>query len=171
MPELERVNRWQAGFVDVIHSDFHPTLSWGLTIPIGDVDFFANDSPQPGCYRDKLVQGFRELRDEGLVVGVYQWLRYMFFCSHYRSHEWFFESVWNQKCTFVGVRCPSYQMFRNGECDCESAPGSCVAMGYDSDTPDNRAILKTRQPGKWFIKTSNFIKQTGTHCCMYALIV
>lgn len=164
MPELERVNRWQAGFVDVIHSDFNPLLSWALTIPVGDVDFFPNLSPQPGCMKDKFIQGYKELRDEGLVVGIYQWVRYMFFCSHYRSHEWFFESVWNKKCTFVGVRCPSYQMFMSGECGCDSSPYACAVMGYEADSPINRAIFKRAEPGKWFIKTSDFVRETGTHC-------
>jgi pancreatic triacylglycerol lipase len=171
MPESQRINRWQAGFVDVIHSDFNPIFSLGLTIPIGDIDFFPNwGTPQPGCMRDKIAQGIMELKDEGLVVGVFQWVRYLLFCSHYRSHEWFFESVWNHKCTFIAVRCPSYEMFMSGECGCDTSPQSCAIMGLDADTVLNRGINKYSEQGKWFIKTSDYVRETGTHCCESIII-
>lgn len=168
MPEAQRVNRWQAGFVDVIHSDFNPIFSLGLTIPVGDIDFFPNaGTPQPGCIRDKITQGIMELKDEGLIVGLFQWVRYLLFCSHYRSHEWFFESVRNRECTFIGVRCPNYEMFLNGECSCDTSPHSCAPMGIDADQILATGLNKQTQPGKWFVKTSDYARETGIHCGWY----
>jgi len=93
------------------------------------------------------------------------------FCSHYRAHEWFFESIWNEDCQFVGVLCPSYQMFRNGECSCEDlwssghAQSTCAVMGYDSDYAVRKQGLTKYSPqGKWYIKTSDFVPQTNQHC-------
>lgn len=77
-PSNERINRYQAGFMDVIHSDFHPTFSLGLTIPFGDLDFFPNAGTiQPGCWRDKWYQGLKELNDEGPLVSMFQIPRFV----------------------------------------------------------------------------------------------
>lgn len=171
-PSNERLNRFQAGFMDVIHSDFNPSFSLGLTIPYGDIDFFPNSGTiQPGCWRDKWYKAWQELKDEGPLVSLFQIPRYLLFCSHYRSHEWFFESIWNDQCQFVGVLCPNYQMFLNGECGCEDlwstghAESTCALMGYDAEY----AILKQRltkfsPQGRWFLKTSDFLTETNRHC-------
>lgn len=75
-PYYDRINRYQAGFMDVIHSDFHPIFSLGLTIPVGDIDFFPNHGTiQTGCMRDKWYQGWSELRDEGPLVSAFQFPR------------------------------------------------------------------------------------------------
>lgn len=172
MPIHRRINRFQAGFVDVIHSDFNPKFSLGLTIPIGDVDFYPNaGTMQTGCMRDKWYQAYKEIQDEGLVVGSFQSVRYMFFCSHYRAHEWFFESIWNKQCQFVGVLCPSYQMFNDGECSCEEvwleghAASTCAFMGYDADYAARRQVVTKYSPqAKWHIRTSDFLASSKRHC-------
>ena len=72
----KRINRYQADFVDVIHSDFNPNFSLGLTIPLGDVDFFPNaGSIQDGCWRDKWHKAWKELKDEGPLVSLDQMAR------------------------------------------------------------------------------------------------
>lgn len=93
------------------------------------------------------------------------------FCSHYRAHEWFFESVWNEECQFVGVLCPNYQMYRRGECSCEDmwsdghAESTCAIMGYDAEYAFLQQGLSKYSPqGKWYLKTSNFVPETGMHC-------
>ncbi|KAJ6216234.1 hypothetical protein RDWZM_007391 [Blomia tropicalis] len=69
----KRINRYQADFIDVIHSDFSPGFSLGLTIPLGDIDFFPNSGTvQDGCWKDKWNKPFNELWDEGLLVSLDQ---------------------------------------------------------------------------------------------------
>lgn len=182
-PSHQRLNRFQAGFMDVIHSDFHPIFSLGLTIPYGDIDFFPNSgTPQPGCWQDKLYKPMKELTDsngDGPLTSLFQFPRYLLFCSHYRSHEWFFESIWNQQCQFIGVLCPNYQMFINGECGCEDlwidghGETTCALMGYDAEYAIlKQGLTKFSPQGKWYLKTSDFIDQTKHHCqYQYQLIV
>ena len=75
-PYYQRINRLQAGFVDVIHSDFHPKFSLGLTIPLGDIDFFPNGGTvQTGCMEDKWQRGIEELNDEGVIGSLFQFPR------------------------------------------------------------------------------------------------
>ena len=165
MHEKDRINRWQAGFVDVIHSDFNPLFSLGLTVPFGDIDFYPNSgTPQPGCIRDKVMKGITEIKDEGPLVGLFQWARYTLFCSHYRSHEWFFESVRNKECKFVAVRCPSYEMYVSGECGCDTSPHSCAIMGLEADEVISSGLTKYTPQGQWFIKTTDYNRETGKHC-------
>lgn len=172
LPPFKRINRNQAGFVDVIHSDFHPKFSLGLTIPLGDVDFYPNEGTiQRGCMRDKWNKGLTELKDEGLMVSLFQSARYIFFCSHYRSHEWYFESIWNKQCQFVGVLCPNYEMFNNGECGCEDmwsdghADSTCAVMGFDADHAKRRqGVTKYSPQAQWHLRTSDFVEYTDRHC-------
>ena len=180
-PPQQRLNRFQAGFMDVIHSDFHPTFSLGLTIPYGDIDFFPNSGTvQPGCWQDKFSKPLEELTNgDGPLTSLLQFPRYLLFCSHYRSHEWFFESLWNQQCQFIGVLCPNYQMFINGECGCEDllvnghGETTCALMGYDAEYAIlKQGLTKFSPQGKWYLKTSDFYSQTKRHCqYQYQLIV
>lgn len=75
-PYNKRINRYQAGFVDVIHSDFHPKFSLGLTIPLGDIDFYPNGGTmQTGCMRDKWYKGVQSYREDGLIGSIFQFPR------------------------------------------------------------------------------------------------
>ena len=83
--------------------------------------------------------------------------RYSLFCSHYRAHEWFFDSIDNHHCQFVGVLCPTYDMFLAGECACDSYtkhPHTCAPMGFDADTilPNKspKKLMRFFPQGKWF---------------------
>ena len=121
--------------------------------------------------------------DDGFFHYYICLFRYVMFCSHYRSHEWFFESIWNDQCQFVGVLCPNYQMFRNGECSCEDiwfdghGESTCALMGYDAEYAIlNQGLTKYSPQGRWFIKTSDFLSQTNRHCrkhhcyCFFCLL-
>ncbi len=159
----------------------------------GDLDFFPNaGTVQDGCWRDKWHKAYKEMRDEGPLVSLDQmarWVqsvcinerewnvlipfhcRYAMFCSHYRAHEWFFESVWNEQCQFVGVLCPSYAMFRRGECSCEDiwsgghGQTTCALMGYDAEYAVlQQGLTKYSPQGKWYLKTSDFTPTSGYHC-------
>lgn len=45
----QRLNRTDAAFVDVIHTDIR---KYGLAMPLGTIDFYPNggEAPQPGCF-------------------------------------------------------------------------------------------------------------------------
>ncbi|XP_047035594.1 pancreatic lipase-related protein 2-like [Helicoverpa zea] len=83
-----RLNKDDAKFVDVIHTD---DGVYGLDGQIGHVDFYPNSgSEQPNC----LLQT----------------------CSHNRVWLLYAESVLNRD-AFLAAKCASYEDFRKGQCD------------------------------------------------------
>ncbi|XP_078600321.1 pancreatic triacylglycerol lipase-like [Branchiostoma floridae x Branchiostoma japonicum] len=121
----DRLDRGDAMFVDVIHTDI---LVLGKLKPIGHVDFYPNEGwLQPGC---KLRPG----------------------CSHGRAPEFYTESI-SSGCQFPAYRCPDWEtFFRNrGQCDvCSHSSltnGACSLMGYPS-------INFPNSEGSMYLKTS-----------------
>ncbi|XP_066303786.1 pancreatic triacylglycerol lipase-like [Branchiostoma lanceolatum] len=116
----DRLDRSDAMFVDVIHTD---TLFLGNQKPVGHVDFYPNKGwHQPGCI---------------LKFG----------CSHFRAYKFYTESV-SSRCQFPAYRCPNWDTFsRNrGQCDlCGHARlsnGACSVMGYPSiNYPDSQGSM------------------------------
>lgn len=151
---MERLNRFNAQLVDVIHSDMNDFYSLGFTLPMGDVDFFPNGkSPQPGCDQDRLFRGLMDAKEYGPIVGFEQAKRYSSACSHQRSHEWFLESLLNEQCTFIGVKCSDYKSFTRGDCSCDDSDDACIPMGIATDQ-HYFPIDKLRQPQYWFMATN-----------------
>uniref|UniRef100_A0A2P2I6H1 Pancreatic lipase-related protein 2-like n=2 Tax=Hirondellea gigas TaxID=1518452 RepID=A0A2P2I6H1_9CRUS len=111
------LDRSDALFVDIIHSDNTTILGFPLTVgimdAIGHLDYYPNGGGNhPGCD----VSG--DLR-----------------CAHRRAIVFFVDSI-RQECPFIAVRCPSYELFLQGECwGCEE-PHECSQMGMAS-TPLN----------------------------------
>ncbi|CAH0597088.1 unnamed protein product [Chrysodeixis includens] len=96
-----RLNRNDADFVDVIHSD---AGVYGIGESVGHVDFYPNSgSAQPGCL-------------PALLFAT---------CSHSRAWLFFSESVINPQ-AFVAVSCASWKDFRKGNCDFNNVS----LMGY-----------------------------------------
>ncbi|XP_035691501.1 lipase member H-like isoform X2 [Branchiostoma floridae] len=121
----DRLDRGDALFVDVIHTDI---LVLGKLKPIGHVDFYPNEGwLQPGC---KLRPG----------------------CSHGRAPEFYTESI-SSGCQFPAYSCPDWDtFFRNrGQCDVCShsslTDGACSLMGYPS-------INYPNSQGKMYLRTS-----------------
>ncbi|XP_075989173.1 pancreatic lipase-related protein 2-like isoform X2 [Anticarsia gemmatalis] len=110
LPLEQRLDRSDAQFVDVIHTD---AGIFGYKEPVGHVDFYPNGgkSPQPGC----------ELE----VVIPKQLLLNKFFCSHWRSYMFYTESVLRPK-SFVSVPCRSWHEYSRGRC----AGGKTEHMGF-----------------------------------------
>ncbi|KAG9510334.1 Inactive pancreatic lipase-related protein 1 [Fragariocoptes setiger] len=145
MPKSVRLDRDDAKFVDVIHSDFTPEnaillfMSFGMTKPVGHVDFFPNGPQllQPGCIRDTLFSipnGIGQGWAHGSIpIAVLESIRYLVACDHQRSHEWFIESVLNRKCKFVGLKCTDMDGVVNGRCSCDDSPDACAIMGIHAD--------------------------------------
>ncbi|RWS29182.1 Pancreatic triacylglycerol lipase-like protein [Leptotrombidium deliense] len=160
LPPDGRLSSDDALFVDVIHSDFNPVNSVGITDSVGHVDFYLNGaSPQPGCFlRDRLFRGIEDgLKMKKLSSFVTQVVRYNSMCSHQRSHELFLESIINSKygCQFVGLRCADYESFANGDCNCDDSVNACAVLGLHADKyflPE--FTLNAQRKGRWFLRTA-----------------
>ncbi|KAG6446400.1 pancreatic lipase-related protein 2 [Manduca sexta] len=121
---LVRLDRSDAKFVDVIHSNAMPLYfsGFGISEPIGHVDFYPNGgSTQPGCKKsDSLYEG----------ASYQQVVRYVG-CNHERSHEYFLESI-APSCPFMAIHCESYEAFLAGKCTNCDTKHFCIPMGYHS---------------------------------------
>lgn len=145
MPKSVRLDRNDAKFVDAIHSDFTPEnafllfMSFGMTTPVGHVDFYPNGPPllQAGCLRDTIqsvrVGVARGLAHSSLSMAFLESVRYLTACDHQRSHEWFTESIRNRRCVFVGVRCTDFDGLIGGRCSCDDSRAACAVMGINAD--------------------------------------
>ncbi|KAJ9597567.1 hypothetical protein L9F63_011568, partial [Diploptera punctata] len=84
-----KLNRDDATFVEVIHTNGRPTLpllGLGIYQRLGDVDFYFNGGwDQPGC-----------TNDENLHLRV--------FCPHVRSLLYYVEALKNPDCKFWGIK-------------------------------------------------------------------
>ncbi|KAI5640412.1 lipase domain-containing protein [Phthorimaea operculella] len=100
LPLEQRLDKSDAEFVDVIHTDGG---IFGINHPLGHADFYPNGgiSPQPGC----------ELE----VVFSKQMLLNKLFCSHWRSYMFYAESVLHPE-AFRATSCASWQHYAHGGC-------------------------------------------------------
>ncbi|XP_035678689.1 phospholipase A1-like isoform X2 [Branchiostoma floridae] len=111
-PPADRLDRSDATFVDVIHTE---TFILGIKEPVGHVDFYPNEGwLQPGCFLSELSA-----------------------CSHSRAQDFFTESI-SSECQFLAYRCHSWDTFiRNQQLLCDDCShiglnGACSVMGYHS---------------------------------------
>ncbi|XP_053678359.1 pancreatic triacylglycerol lipase [Anopheles nili] len=135
---LVRLDRSDAQFVDVIHSDASEWVSkggLGMYQPIGHVDFYPNGGyNQPGC-SDPMNKFIRK-HDESFFWGFQEF----FGCNHLRCHQFFTDSIVN-KCPFVGIGCGSYAQFLRGECfECDRDGHYCIDFGLKAKESYNRLI-------------------------------
>lgn len=160
MPPTVRLDKTDANFVDVIHSDTNPILPIGFRDAIGHVDFYPNGaSPQPGCFlRDRLFRGLEDGLIDGHISTVFlQMIRYNTLCSHQLSHKWFERSIINSHnggCQLVGVRCSNYKEFVNGDCSCDDSPDSCSIMGLDAEQLFHSRLSGLSSGHSWFLRAS-----------------
>ncbi|XP_072941193.1 pancreatic lipase-related protein 2-like [Epargyreus clarus] len=110
---LQQLDPSDAEFVDVIHTD---AGIFGMKRPVGHVDFYPNggQSPQPGC----------ELE----VVIPQQLLLNKIFCSHWRSYQFYSESVL-RPASFTASECRTWRDYKHGRC----AAARTQYMGYAAD--------------------------------------
>ncbi|XP_028157081.1 pancreatic lipase-related protein 2-like [Ostrinia furnacalis] len=113
LPLSQRLDPSDAKFVDVIHTD---AGIFGFKTPIGHVDFYPNGgiSPQPGCELEVVLHEQRFLNK--------------FFCSHWRSYQFYSESVIRPK-AFVATACGSWRQYKRGLCAAQHS----IHMGYGVD--------------------------------------
>ncbi|CAH1127113.1 unnamed protein product [Ceutorhynchus assimilis] len=101
-PVSERLDKSDAEFVDVIHSN---AALFGIQYSVGHVDFWPNGGrKQPGC-------------QDGDKVKIYglraNWL---LFCDHYRSYQLYVKSILSPH-RFLTTKCNGYLLYKLGFCD------------------------------------------------------
>lgn len=124
-----RLDRTDAKFVDVIHTDIRTILhiSSGMNRSLGHIDFWPNGGEsQPGCHNWN--------------GGFFQGVQDMAVCDHLRAPQLYIASI-TTALPMIGYRCPNYNSFRRGTClSCRGKVGSrknnrCAVMGYYAEPP------------------------------------
>lgn len=104
---IVRLDRTDAQFVDIIHSDANPLMKGGLGIiqRLGHVDFYPNGGfDNPGCNK-KLQDVIKNNQKTTLFYTMQEFIS----CNHIRSEQYFIESI-EGKCPFLGITCESYEV-------------------------------------------------------------
>lgn len=126
---IVRLDKNDAKFVDVIHTDASPFSNFGLGMrnPIGHVDFYPNGGyNNPGC--DASMQDYIQQEKGSFFWGIQQFLS----CNHIRSHQFMTDSL-KVKCPSKGISCDSYDDFKYGHCfRCNENGHKCFQFGMNS---------------------------------------
>uniref|UniRef100_A0A1A9X5G7 Lipase domain-containing protein n=1 Tax=Glossina brevipalpis TaxID=37001 RepID=A0A1A9X5G7_9MUSC len=124
---IVRLDRSDAHFVDVIHTDGNLLGGLGLYQRLGHVDFYPNGGmDNPGC--DGRLQEYMRNSKNTIVENMQEFVG----CNHVRSYQFFIESIKNN-CPFMGITCESYEGFKAGKCSrCNENGHLCMRMGYHS---------------------------------------
>ncbi|XP_075970347.1 uncharacterized protein LOC142972864 isoform X2 [Anticarsia gemmatalis] len=133
-----RLDRSDAKFVDVIHSNGETLILGGLGAaqPLGHVDFYPNGGRvQHGCSNlfvgavSDLVLPWAAASVEGRSL-----------CNHRRAYKFFTDSV-SPKCHFPAFPCANYDTFLEGRCFPCDGQRRCGNMGYYADRSLGRGQL------------------------------
>ncbi|CAK9797119.1 Inactive pancreatic lipase-related protein 1 [Anthophora plagiata] len=134
-----RLDKTDANFVDVIHSNGEQLLLGGLGSwqPMGDVDFYPNGGRmQTGC-SNLFLGAVSDIIWSSAVEG-------RSLCNHRRAYKLFTDSV-SPKCRFPAFPCDNgYDGLLRGECFPCGMNGmgrACGDMGYYSDVSPARGQL------------------------------
>ncbi|NWI65634.1 LIPP lipase, partial [Todus mexicanus] len=108
-----RLDKTDAEFVDIIHTDSAPTipnlgkysaLCFGIRPAIGHLDFYPNGGKQmPGCGKNPISQ----IVD---LDGIWEGTRDFVACNHLRSYKYYSDSIIYPD-GFLGYPCASYDIF------------------------------------------------------------
>uniref|UniRef100_A0A8C6NAR3 Triacylglycerol lipase n=1 Tax=Melopsittacus undulatus TaxID=13146 RepID=A0A8C6NAR3_MELUD len=115
-----RLDKTDAEFVDVIHTDTAPTvpyLGFGMSPAIGHLDFYPNGGVEMPGY----------LAWKHLFAGTRDFMA----CNHLRSYKYYSDSIIYPD-GFLGYSCDSYNAFQTGSCFPCPAEG-CPNMGHYAD--------------------------------------
>ncbi|PZC85279.1 hypothetical protein B5X24_HaOG200530 [Helicoverpa armigera] len=133
-----RLDRSDAKFVDVIHSNGETLILGGLGAaqPLGHVDFYPNGGRvQHGCSNlfvgavSDFVLPWAAASPEGRSL-----------CNHRRAYKFFTDSV-SPKCHFPAFPCADYDTFLEGRCFPCDGQRRCGNMGYYADRSLGRGQL------------------------------
>ncbi|EMP39019.1 Pancreatic lipase-related protein 1, partial [Chelonia mydas] len=123
-----RLDKTDAAFVDIIHTDSAPTipyLGFGMSQAIGHLDFYPNGGIQmPGCKKNPISQ----IVD---IDGIWEGTGEFFACNHLRSYKYYSDSILTPD-GFLGYTCASYDIFQTDNCF-PCAKGGCPEMGHYAD--------------------------------------
>ncbi|XP_044306302.1 inactive pancreatic lipase-related protein 1-like isoform X1 [Varanus komodoensis] len=124
-PVEVRLDKSDADFVDVIHTDSAPTipyLGFGMSQAVGHLDFYPNGGEHmPGCKKNPVSQ----IVD---IDGIWEGTRDFVACNHLRSYKYYSDSIIDPD-GFLGYQCAAYNLFEAGSCfPCPS--GGCPKMGH-----------------------------------------
>ncbi|XP_065362734.1 pancreatic triacylglycerol lipase [Calliphora vicina] len=152
---IVRLDRSDAHFVDVIHTDGNLLGGLGMYQRIGHVDFYPNGGmDMPGC--DAKLQDYMRNRQNSIFANMQQFLG----CNHIRSHQFFTESI-KSKCPFMGITCDSFESFQEGKCArCDENGHQCMRMGYYTMEDYNHLLKHKKVDPK---KPPVFYLMTGDH--------
>ena len=110
---IVRLDETDAFYVDVIHTDANPLMSFGLGLwqKSGHLDFYPNGGRiMAGCKKGVMSHVAEE---NGNLAYA---LRRVLSCNHIRAYEYFIDSIKADHCQFVGVECTSWEDFIGGLC-------------------------------------------------------
>ncbi|KAK0176742.1 hypothetical protein PV328_000849 [Microctonus aethiopoides] len=137
-----RLDKTDANFVDVIHSNGEQLILGGLGSwqPMGDVDFYPNGGRmQTGC-SNLFLGAVSDFIWSGTIEG-------RSLCNHRRAYKLFTDSV-SPKCRFPAFPCEKgYDGLLQGDCFPCGPDRPCGDMGYysDSSTARGQLYLVTRE--------------------------
>lgn len=136
---IVRLDRSDAHFVDVIHTDANMLGGLGLYQRIGHLDFYPNGGiDMPGC--DVKLHEYMRNQENSVIESMQMFLS----CNHLRSYQYFTESI-HSKCPFMGITCDSFESFKEGKCArCDENGQQCVRMGYHS-YEDYRPLVRAKK--------------------------
>lgn len=169
---IVRLDRNDAKYVDVVHTDTVPIAQGGLGMPkaIGHVDFYPNGGRNnPGC--DAPVDYYINQEEGSFFWGVSQFLS----CNHVRSHQYMIESIKSDG-PFLAVTCESYEEFKEGKCfNCTGSDGhQCINFGFHSQQSYSHlvgtGVLSSGQPIKAYLKTNSRSPYRQNHYKVTAFI-
>ncbi|XP_040419847.1 inactive pancreatic lipase-related protein 1-like [Cygnus olor] len=136
-----RLDKSDAEFVDVIHTDSAPTIPYfgfGMSPAIGHLDFYPNGGEQmPGCGKNPVSQ----IVD---IDGIWEGTRDFVACNHLRSYKYYSDSIIFPD-GFLGYSCTSYDAFQTENCFPCPKEG-CPNMGHFADK------FKARYKDNSFVK-------------------
>ncbi|XP_072197089.1 pancreatic triacylglycerol lipase-like [Excalfactoria chinensis] len=122
-----RLDKTDADFVDIIHTDtapFIPNIGFGMAPAIGHLDFYPNGGVEmPGCDKNPLSQ----IVD---LDGIWEGTKDFVACNHLRSYKYYYDSI-GYPDGFLGYTCGSYDAFKVSCFPCPS--GGCPNMGHYAD--------------------------------------
>ncbi|EDW29699.1 GL14903 [Drosophila persimilis] len=155
---IVRLDRTDAHFVDIVHTDANPLMKGGLGINqrLGHVDFFPNGGfDNPGCDK-KLQDVMKSNRKATLFTTMQQFLG----CNHIRSQQFFTESIGTQ-CPFMGITCDSFDSFKEFKCtSCDDPGHTCLRMGFHSqedyqEQVERGELRQGDSPGVFYLTTGD----------------
>jgi len=155
MPDFVRLDRGDANFVDVIHTDAKSILmgGYGMEIPCGHVDFYPNGGfDQPGCSLFDMPVSLDSMTTINSQAADTMG-RHLVACSHNRGIGLYIDSLRSgSKCQMVAHQCDSFADFDEGRCfDCGFHGEKCATLGEKAI--DYKPFISDKKPLKFYLKT------------------